>query len=84
MSALWLLLVWCGAGLSGLYWGGVGPGRGPEGFIDYAFAALLGPFAFLISHLAANMELDEDASGGEAHSTPSKPETRAQRASRPR
>ena len=55
MTAL-LILVWLAAGVCGL--SGVGPARGVEAVADYAFAAVLGPCAFLISFLAQNATLE--------------------------
>lgn len=67
MTTVALILVWCAAGLSGLYFGGVGPAGGFAALADRLFAATLGPFSFLISFLATQTlpETDlEDASAG--------------------
>jgi hypothetical protein len=55
MAAVSLVLVWCAAGVLGLLHANVGRGRGFAGVADWLFAALLGPFSFLISFLAGEM-----------------------------
>jgi hypothetical protein len=62
--AVALVLVWCVAGLAGLHLGSVGAARGPAAWADSLFAAVLGPFSFLITMLALEMA-PEDAPGEE-------------------
>ncbi len=68
-----LVLVWCVAGLAGLHLSGVGAARGPAAWADNLFAAVLGPFSFLIAMLASEMapeevlEEEQDASAATGH-----------------
>ena len=60
MATVVLLVIWCGAGLAGLHFSSVEPARGASAWADSLFAALLGPFSFLIAGLAAHMTLDDE------------------------
>jgi hypothetical protein len=60
MTILALSIVWCGSGLSALRFGGLAPAKGAEGWADAGFAAMLGPFSYLLAHLASQMEVEEE------------------------
>lgn len=66
MTTVSLILLWCAAGLCGLYLGGTGPARGFAALADYGFAVLLGPFSFLLSFLATRMLPEVNVEGTSA------------------